>query len=61
MLAEGFSNMLMVLGPHTARGNITQAIPHSVEFQAGLLRFMQQHNHAHVETRPEKWTSGRRR
>jgi cation diffusion facilitator CzcD-associated flavoprotein CzcO len=59
MLAEGFPNMLMVLGPHTARGNITQAISHSVEFQAGLLRFMQQHNYTHVETRPEKvdeWT-----
>src|ERR1700730_6503493 len=59
MLAEGFPNMLMVLGPHTARGNITQAISHSAEFQAGLLRFMQQHNYTHVETRPEKvdeWT-----
>jgi hypothetical protein len=59
MLAEGFPNMLMVLGPHTARGNITQAISHSVEFQAGMLRFMQQHNYTHVETRPQKvdeWT-----
>src|SRR5205085_6707440 len=53
MLAEGFPNMLMVLGPHTARGNIPQAVSHSVEFQAGVLRFMQQHNHTHVETRPE--------
>jgi hypothetical protein len=44
---------------HTARGYITQAISHSVEFQAGMLRFMQQHNYTHVETRPEKvdeWT-----
>jgi hypothetical protein len=51
--------MLMVLGPHTARGNIPQAIEHSVEFQAGLLRFMQQHGYTHVETRPEAvddWT-----
>ena len=59
MLAEGFPNMLMVLGPHTARGNITQAISHSVEFQADMLRFMQQHNYTRVETRPEKvdeWT-----
>ena len=45
MLAEGFPNMLMVLGPHTARGNITQAISHSVEFQTGMLRFMQQQLH----------------
>ena len=49
----------MVLGPHTARGNITQAISHSVEFQADMLRFMKQHNYTRVETRPEKvdeWT-----
>lgn len=59
MLAEGFPNMLMVLGPHTARGNIPQAIEHSVEFQTGMLRFMREHNYTHVETRPEQvreWT-----
>ena len=44
MLAEGFPNMLMVLGPHTARGNIPQAIEHSVQFQTGILRFMREHN-----------------
>ena len=51
--------MLMVLGPHTARGNIPQAIEHSVQFQAGVLRFMQEHHYTHVETRPERvedWT-----
>jgi len=59
MLAEGFPNMLMVLGPHTARGNIPQAIEHSVGFQTGMLRFMQEHHYTHVETRPEAvddWT-----
>ncbi len=59
MLAEGFPNMLMILGPHTARGNIPQAIEHSVEFQAGILRFMREHDYTRVETRPEQvaeWT-----
>ena len=59
MLSEGFPNMLMLLGPHTARGNITQAIEHCVEWQSGLLRFMLEHNHERVETRPEhvaEWT-----
>jgi cation diffusion facilitator CzcD-associated flavoprotein CzcO len=59
MLAEGFPNMLMVLGPHTARGNIPQAIEHSVQFQAGMLQFMQEHHYTRVETRPEQvddWT-----
>jgi hypothetical protein len=36
MLAEGFPNMLMVLGPHTVRGNIPQAIEHSVQLQTGM-------------------------
>ena len=59
MLADGFPNLLMALGPHTARGNIPQAIEHSVNFQAGLLRFMQEHGYSRVETRPEhvaEWT-----
>jgi cation diffusion facilitator CzcD-associated flavoprotein CzcO len=58
---EGFPNMLMlmVLGPHTARGNIPQAVEHSVEFQIGILRFMREHDYTHVETQPEhvaEWT-----
>jgi cation diffusion facilitator CzcD-associated flavoprotein CzcO len=59
MLADGFPNMLMVLGPHTARGNIPHAIEHSVNFHTGLLGFMQTNNYARVETRPEAvaaWT-----
>jgi cation diffusion facilitator CzcD-associated flavoprotein CzcO len=58
-LADGFPNMLMVLGPHTARGNIPRAIEHCVEWQTGLLRFMREHNYTRVETRPEhvaEWT-----
>jgi len=35
MLMEGFPIMLMVRGPHTARGNITQAISNSVELIPG--------------------------
>ena len=59
MLPDAFPNMLMALGPHTARGNIPQAIEHSVNFQAGLLRFMKEHRYTRVETRPEHvddWT-----
>ncbi len=59
MLAEGFPNMMMVLGPHTARGNIPQVVEHSVEWQTGVLQFMQAHNYKRIETRPEQvaeWT-----
>jgi len=58
-LAAGFPNLLMVLGPHTARGNIPRAIEHSVEWQTGLLRFMRSQRYTRVETRPEhvaEWT-----
>jgi len=58
-MPDGFPNMLMVLGPHTARGNITRAIEHGVECLTGMLRFMQAHNYTRVETRPEQvagWT-----
>ena len=56
---DGFPNLLMVLGPHTARGNIPRAIEHGVEWHTGLLRFMRAHNLTRVETRPEQvaeWT-----
>ncbi|MGE0767566.1 MAG: flavin-containing monooxygenase [Hyphomicrobiaceae bacterium] len=59
MLADGFPNMIMVLGPHTARGNIPHAIEHTANFQAGLLRHMKEHGYTRVETRPEcvaEWT-----
>ncbi|MEZ5856170.1 MAG: NAD(P)/FAD-dependent oxidoreductase [Hyphomicrobiaceae bacterium] len=59
MLPEAFPNLLMVLGPHTARGNIPQAIEHCVEWQTGLLRFMQANGYSRVEARPEHvaaWT-----
>jgi cation diffusion facilitator CzcD-associated flavoprotein CzcO len=59
MLAEDFPNMLMVLGPHTARGNIPQAIEHSVQFQTGMLRHMLEHGLTRVETKTEQvdgWT-----
>ena len=60
MLAEDFPNMMMVLGPHTARGNIPQVVEHSVEWQTGVLRFMREHGYTRIETRPEHvaaWTA----
>ena len=42
-MAEGFPNMLMVLGPHTARGNIPRNIEEIVEWLTGLVRHMRDH------------------
>jgi cation diffusion facilitator CzcD-associated flavoprotein CzcO len=51
MLADGFPNMLMVLGPHTARGNIPRNIEEIVDWLSGLVGFMREHGHHRVETR----------
>lgn len=59
MLAERFPNLLMVLGPHTARGNVPHGIEHCVEWQTGLVRFMLEHGYHRVEPKPEhvaEWT-----
>ena len=41
MSVEGFPNMLMLLGPHTALGNIPRSIEYNVEWVSNLLRHMQ--------------------
>jgi len=38
ILAEGFPNMLMVMGPHAGLGNFPRAAEYSVEWVTGLLR-----------------------
>ncbi len=40
MSVEGFPNMLMLLGPHTALGNIPRSIEYNVEWVTDLMRFM---------------------
>ncbi|TDH59458.1 NAD(P)/FAD-dependent oxidoreductase [Dankookia rubra] len=41
MLVEDFPNMFMLLGPHTALGNIPRSIEYNVEWVSALLRHMQ--------------------
>jgi cation diffusion facilitator CzcD-associated flavoprotein CzcO len=53
MMAEGFPNMLMVLGPHTARGNIPRNIEEIVDWLAGLVRHMREKGLTRVEPRAE--------
>ena len=53
MLVEGFPNLLMLLGPHTALGNIPRSIEYNVDWVSRLLAFMQQHGQRHVAARPE--------
>jgi cation diffusion facilitator CzcD-associated flavoprotein CzcO len=43
VLVEGFPNMMMLMGPHTALGNIPRSIEYNVEWVTGLLRFAGEH------------------
>ncbi len=54
MLIDGFPNLLMVLGPHTARGNIPRNIEEIVDWLTGLVAFMKSRGHRRVETRPDE-------
>ena len=60
MLVDGFPNLLMVLGPHTARGNIPRNIEEIVDWLTGLVAHMQKNGLRRVETRREevdRWVS----
>ena len=51
--AEGYPNMLMVLGPHTARGNIPRNSEQVIDFVTGLVKHMRDHGLTRVEPRSE--------
>jgi cation diffusion facilitator CzcD-associated flavoprotein CzcO len=56
---EGFPNMLMLVGPHTALGNIPRSIEYNVEWVTGLIGYMRAHNLTRADARPESvadWT-----
>jgi cation diffusion facilitator CzcD-associated flavoprotein CzcO len=56
---EGFPNMFMVMGPHTALGNIPRSIEYSVEWVTGLITFATKNRLTRLEATPEgvkSWT-----
>jgi cation diffusion facilitator CzcD-associated flavoprotein CzcO len=58
--AEGFPNMFMIMGPHTARGNIPRSVEQNVEWLTGLMQYMRDHGLTRVEPRAEaveEWTA----
>jgi cation diffusion facilitator CzcD-associated flavoprotein CzcO len=59
MLVEGFPNMMMQMGPHTALGNIPRSIEYSVDWVTGLLRHALEHQVTRIEATSEgvaSWT-----
>ncbi len=39
VMVDGFPNMMMLMGPHTALGNIPRSIEYNVDWVTGLIRF----------------------
>jgi cation diffusion facilitator CzcD-associated flavoprotein CzcO len=59
VLVEGFPNMMMLVGPHTALGNIPRSIEYNVEWVARLVGFLQGHGHTRAEPKADavqEWT-----
>jgi cation diffusion facilitator CzcD-associated flavoprotein CzcO len=49
LMVDQFPNMMMLMGPHTALGNIPRSIEYSVDWVTGLIRFAQASGLTHVE------------
>ncbi|XIA67166.1 hypothetical protein ACFIOY_16120 [Bradyrhizobium sp. TZ2] len=59
IMVHEFPNMLMLMGPHTALGNIPRSIEYSVDWVTGLIRFARGRSLTRLEARPEgvkDWT-----
>ena len=49
VLVEDFPNMMMVMGPHTALGNIPRSIEYNADWVTGLLRYARDHDLTRAE------------
>ncbi|MFN0303298.1 MAG: flavin-containing monooxygenase [Burkholderiales bacterium] len=59
VMVEDFPNTFMVMGPHTALGNIPRSIEYNVEWVAGLIAYMHERDLTRADARPEavaEWT-----
>jgi cation diffusion facilitator CzcD-associated flavoprotein CzcO len=54
---EDFPNMFMLVGPHTALGNIPRSIEYNVEWVTDLIRFMRERNLTRADAKPEAVTA----
>src|SRR5215510_197099 len=60
VMVNGFPNLFMVMGPHTALGNIPRSIEYNVEWIRDLLAFLEQRGLRYADARPEavdEWTA----
>jgi cation diffusion facilitator CzcD-associated flavoprotein CzcO len=52
VMVDGFPNMMMVMGPHTALGNIPRSIEYNVDWITGLIRHATDHHQTYVAATP---------
>ncbi len=60
VMVENFPNMMMLMGPHTALGNIPRSIEYNVEWVTGLIRHARDHQQTRVaatEAGVASWTN----
>jgi cation diffusion facilitator CzcD-associated flavoprotein CzcO len=60
VMVDDFPNLFMVMGPHTALGNIPRSIEYNVEWIRDLLGYMEARGLTVAEARPEaveEWTA----
>lgn len=59
VMVEGFPNMFMTVGPHTALGNIPRSIEYNVEWVRDMIRYLGENDLSFADARPEavaEWT-----
>jgi len=59
LMVYQFPNMMMLMGPHTALGNIPRSIEYSVDWVTGLMQFARDEKLTRLEATPkgvESWT-----
>ncbi len=49
VMVDGFPNMMMLMGPHTALGNIPRSIEYNVDWVTGLIRYAREFNLTRLE------------
>jgi cation diffusion facilitator CzcD-associated flavoprotein CzcO len=60
VMVEDFPNMMMLMGPHTALGNLPRSIEYNVEWVTGVLRHAKDHQLTRVAATAsgvESWTN----
>ena len=57
VMIDGFPNMMMLMGPHTALGNIPRSIEYNVDWVTGLIRYARESSLTRVEATAMEVTS----